>query len=90
LHDASNPDRPFDAVVIGEYERAFFARQAQLIIPQLQSYGIAVWLPDADGPVNLADSTQQALIMLKGRRSSRRLSCRSPRDRRYSRVEGQS
>jgi hypothetical protein len=34
LHDAGNPDRPFDAVVIGEYER-FSGRQAQLIIPQL-------------------------------------------------------
>jgi hypothetical protein len=53
--------------VIGEYERAFSGRQAQLIVPQLQSYRIAVWLPDADGPVNLADSAHQALIMLKGR-----------------------
>jgi hypothetical protein len=50
-----------------EYERAFSGRQAQLIVPQLQSYRIAVWLPDADGPVNLADSAHQALIMLKGR-----------------------
>jgi hypothetical protein len=61
LHDASNPDRSFDAVVIGEYERAFSGRRAQLIIPQLQSCGIAVWLHEADGPVNLADSAHQAL-----------------------------
>ncbi|WP_277035337.1 hypothetical protein [Actinacidiphila oryziradicis] len=89
MQDASDPDRLFDAVVIGEYERAFSGRQAHLIIPQPQSYGIAVWLPDADGPVNLADSAHQALIMLKGRRSSRRLPCRSPRDRRDSGVEGE-
>jgi site-specific DNA recombinase len=36
LTEAARPDRRFDAVVVGEYERAFTAGQAREIIPHLQ------------------------------------------------------
>jgi hypothetical protein len=32
---------------------------------------VAVWLPEADGPVNLADPTHQALVMMLGHQSQR-------------------
>jgi hypothetical protein len=57
LLDAGQPGRDFDAVVIGEYERAFAGTQARHIIPQRQAYGVQVWLPEASGPVNLDDPT---------------------------------
>jgi hypothetical protein len=50
LRAAAQPDRGFDAVVIGEYERAFVGQQALQIIGYLQSHGVAVWLPEAGGP----------------------------------------
>ncbi|GLH99925.1 hypothetical protein Pa4123_52010 [Phytohabitans aurantiacus] len=39
LAEALRPDRRFDAVVIGEYERAFAGRQALQVLPYLQAQG---------------------------------------------------
>ena len=71
LRKASQPNQDFDAVVIGEYERAFAGRQAMQIIPYLQSHGVAVWLPEADGPIDLTDPTHRALVMMLGHQSER-------------------
>jgi hypothetical protein len=49
LAAAADPDRGFDAVVIGEFERAFTAGQARSIIAQLNAYGVSVWLPELTG-----------------------------------------
>jgi DNA invertase Pin-like site-specific DNA recombinase len=74
LRDAARPDRGFDAVVVGEYERAFASQQALQIIPQpLQAHGVTVWLPEAGGPVDLDDPTHRALIMLLGHQSEREI-----------------
>ena len=73
LSDGAQPDRGFDAVVIGEYERAFAGQQALHIIPQLQARGVTVWLPEAGGPVDLDDPTHRALIMLLGHQSEREI-----------------
>jgi hypothetical protein len=71
LAGASCPDRRFDAVVIGEYERAFAGRQALQVIPYLQAQGVAVWLPEFGGPVDLDDPTHRALFLLLGHQSER-------------------
>jgi DNA invertase Pin-like site-specific DNA recombinase len=71
LRHASQPGRRFDAVVVGEYERAFVGRQALQIIPYLQSHGVAVWLPEIGGPVDSTDPTHRALLMLLGHQSER-------------------
>jgi hypothetical protein len=55
LRAATRPDRGFEAVVIGEFERAFAAGQARSIIAQLHAYGISVWLDELDGPVDSTD-----------------------------------
>ncbi|MET3424817.1 DNA invertase Pin-like site-specific DNA recombinase [Actinoplanes tereljensis] len=67
----ADPRRRFDAIVVGEYERAFFGRQLMRLMPLFERYGIAVWLPEADGPINLKDPAHQALLLLLGHQSQR-------------------
>jgi site-specific DNA recombinase len=58
-----DPNRAFDAIVIGSYERAFYGNQASLILPLLENYGVALWMPEVGGPV---DSGHDELIALLG------------------------
>jgi hypothetical protein len=44
-------DRAFDAIVVGEYERAFFGDQLQHLLPLFQRHGVQLWLPETDGPL---------------------------------------
>lgn len=71
LAEAARADRRFDAVVVGEYERAFTGRQALQIIASLNAYGVAVWLPELGGPVDLGDPVHRAVLMLLGHQSQR-------------------
>ena len=52
----ADPDRGFDAVVVGEYERAFTGQQLSQLAPILRRYGVELWLPETYGPVDLAMS----------------------------------
>jgi DNA invertase Pin-like site-specific DNA recombinase len=70
---AEHPNRSFDAVVIGEYERAFYGDQFNAVLTTLQEQGIQLWLPEADGPVNLKDPVHQALMLLLGSQSRREI-----------------
>ena len=63
---ARHPRRSFDAVVVGEYERGFTARQFLRVAEQLGQHGVRVWLPEADGPVDPGDPTHRALVTLLG------------------------
>ncbi|MGH3670036.1 MAG: recombinase family protein [Pseudonocardiaceae bacterium] len=67
----ADPARGFDAVVVGEYERAFFGDQLTQLLPLLAQHGVQLWLPETNGPVDGADPTHQALIMLLGTQSKR-------------------
>lgn len=71
LAAAADPNREFDAVVVAEFERAFAAGQAQSVIAQLNAYGVQVWLPEARGPVDLAEPEHRALLMMLGHQSER-------------------
>jgi DNA invertase Pin-like site-specific DNA recombinase len=71
LRAAARPDRGFDPVVIGEFERAFAGKQARPIIAQLHACGVQVWLAEFDGPVNLTDPGHQALLGLLGHQAER-------------------
>ncbi|WIX76629.1 recombinase family protein [Amycolatopsis carbonis] len=68
---ARQPNRLFDAVVIGEYERAFYGDQFGAVLTALRVQGIELWLSEADGPVNLDDPVHQALMLLLGSQSRR-------------------
>jgi site-specific DNA recombinase len=65
------PDRGFDAVVVGEFERAFTGGEASQVIALLDSYGVAVWLPETRGPVDLAEPDHRALLLMLGHLSER-------------------
>lgn len=67
----ADPECGFDAVVVGEYERAFFGDQLTQLLPLLAQHGVQLWLPETNGPVDGADPTHQALIMLLGTQSKR-------------------
>jgi site-specific DNA recombinase len=51
LEAVQAPDRGFDAIVVGEYERAFAGDEFERLAPLFQRYGVEVWLPEANGPV---------------------------------------
>ncbi|MFJ8967040.1 recombinase family protein [Lentzea sp. NPDC102401] len=71
LAAAARSDRVFDAVVIGEYERAFYGDQFREVVSQLNELGVAVWLPEAGGPVELDSPVHQALMVLLGAQAQR-------------------
>ncbi|MEW2505950.1 recombinase family protein [Amycolatopsis sp. NPDC047767] len=68
---AEQPNCSFDAVVIGEYERAFYGDQFDAVLTALRAQGIQLWLPEAGCPVNLDDPVHQALMLLLGSQSRR-------------------
>ena len=41
----ADPDRGWDAIVIGEYERAFYGNQFASMAPLFEHYGIQLWMP---------------------------------------------
>jgi site-specific DNA recombinase len=71
LERAAAGDRPFDAVVVGEFERAFSDRQFQHVAGVLEQRGIEVWLPEAGGPVRLDDPLHRALMQVLAAQSQR-------------------
>lgn len=71
LAAAERPDRGFDAVVVGEYERAFQGDQLWDVVARLGRLGVRVWLPEAGGPVELDGPVHQALMVLLGAQAQR-------------------
>ncbi|MET8862310.1 recombinase family protein [Nonomuraea sp. NPDC004580] len=67
----TDPGRGWDAIVVGEYERAFCGDQLTQLLPLLQSYGVQLWMPEAGGPVDPESPTHQALMLLLGGQSQR-------------------
>ncbi len=62
LETLANPDRGFDAVVIGEPQRAFYGNQFGLTFPVFVHYGVQLWVPEVGGPID-PDSEAHDLIM---------------------------
>jgi len=50
----ADPDRGWDAIVIGEYERAFYGSQYASMAPLFEHYGVQLWMPEAGGRVDYA------------------------------------
>ncbi|MFG1885804.1 hypothetical protein [Micromonospora sp. NPDC049102] len=68
--------RGFDAIVVGEYERAFHGQQLEQLTPTLLSHGLQLWLPETYGPVDFDNPRQLALLDLLGVHSQREVSRR--------------
>jgi site-specific DNA recombinase len=57
--------RGWDAIVIGEYERAFYGSQYACMAPLFEHYGVQLWMPEAGGRVDFAsEHDEQAMTML--------------------------
>ena len=68
----ADPDRGWDAIVIGEYERAFCGAQYALMAPLFEHYGVQLWMPEAGGRVDYAsEHDEQAMTCWACRRSER-------------------
>jgi site-specific DNA recombinase len=71
LELADGAECPFDAIVVGEYERAFFADQFAELLPWLEERGVQVWLPEARGRVEAGSPMHQALMAVLGAQAQR-------------------
>lgn len=71
LAQARSADRRFDAVVVGEFERAFTDRQFDQVARTLLGFGVRVWLPEVGGPVELDDPAHRVLMRVLAAQSQR-------------------
>jgi site-specific DNA recombinase len=69
----ADPYCPFDAIVIGEYERAFYGSQYAAMAPLFEHYGVQLWLPEAGGRVNFAAEGDEQLMLALGVQSKREI-----------------
>jgi site-specific DNA recombinase len=61
----ADPDRGWDAIVIGEYERAFYASQYASMAPPFEHYGVGLWMPEVGGRVDWhAEDHEQTMLAL--------------------------
>jgi hypothetical protein len=68
----ADPDRGWDAIVIGEYERAFYGGQYASMAPLFAHYGIQLWTPEAGGPVGTGEDHER-LMLAPGLQSKREI-----------------
>jgi len=61
-----NPRRGFDAVVIGEPQRAFYGNQFGLTFPVFVHYGIGLWVPEVGGAVDPGSDAHDLVMSLYG------------------------
>jgi hypothetical protein len=55
----------WDAIVVWEYERAFYGSQYALMAPLFEHYGVQLWMPEAGGRIDFAsEHDEQAMTML--------------------------
>jgi DNA invertase Pin-like site-specific DNA recombinase len=77
----ADPDRGWDAVVIGEYERAFYGSQYAMMAPLFEHYGIQLWMPEAGGRVDFASEHDERAMTVLGLSSKREVTRTSIRVR---------
>jgi site-specific DNA recombinase len=77
----ADPGRGWDAVVVGEYERAFYGSQYAMVAPLLQHYGVQLWMPEAGGRVDFASEHDEQVMTHLGLSSKREVTRTSIRVR---------
>ncbi|MER6083431.1 recombinase family protein [Streptomyces sp. NPDC001833] len=73
LATMADPDREFDAIVIGSSERAFYGNQFATMAPLFDHYGVEVWVPELGGAVDPRAGGQEELMILLGILSKREI-----------------
>lgn len=59
-------DRGFDAVVIGEPQRAFYGNQFSLTFPVFTHYGVGLWVPEVGGAIDPGSEAHDLVMTLFG------------------------
>ena len=77
----ADPDRGWDAVVIGEYERAFYGSQYAAMAPLFEHYGVQLWMPETGGRVDYASEHDEKTMTTLGLSSKREITRTSIRVR---------
>ncbi|MDQ2874647.1 MAG: recombinase family protein [Actinomycetota bacterium] len=67
----ANPDRGWDAIVIGEYERAFYGSQYAAMAPLFEHYGVQLWMPETGGRVDYQSEHDEKTMTELGLSSKR-------------------
>ena len=68
----ADPGRDWDAIVIGEYERAFYGSQYAAMAPLFEHYGVQLWMPEAGGRVDFGSEHDEETTMTHLGLSSKR------------------
>ncbi len=69
----ADPDRGWDAVVIGEYERAFYGGQYASMAPLFEHYGIQLWTPETGGRIDFSAEGHEQMMLALGWQSKREI-----------------
>ncbi len=69
----ADPDRGWDAIVIGEYERAFYGNQYASMAPLFEHYGIGLWMPEVGGRVDWHAEDHEQTMLAPGLSSKREI-----------------
>lgn len=62
----ADPARGFDAVVLGEPQRAFYGNQFGLTFPVFTHYGVELWVPEVGGAVDPGSDAHEIVMSLYG------------------------
>src|SRR6266700_8192828 len=77
----ADPGRGWDAIVIGEYERAFYGSQYAAMAPLFEHYGVQLWMSEAGGRVDFASEHDEKTMTVLGLSSKREVTRTSIRVR---------
>ena len=69
----ADPDRGWDAIVIGEYERAFYASQYASMAPLFEHYDVGLWMPEVGGRVDWHAEDHEQMMLALGLSSKREI-----------------
>ena len=60
----ASPDRDFDAVVVGEPQRAFYGNQFGNTFPVFEHYSMPLWVPEVGGPIDPANEAHELIMSM--------------------------
>ncbi|MFC7306775.1 recombinase family protein [Streptomyces monticola] len=66
LSTLPSPNRDFDAVVIGEPQRAFYGNQFGNTFPLFVHYGVPLWVPEVGGPIDPENEAHDLIMSVFG------------------------
>src|SRR5271157_1549716 len=69
----ADPDRGWSAIVIGEYERAFYGSQYAAMAALFEHYGVQLWAPEVGGRIDYHAEDHEQMMLALGLSSKREI-----------------